>query len=189
MSAIFQGHWMRTRTFCPGCGGYRDIEDGHRVCTFCEYLEEQRDSANLMLAHELAPRSFHVDGIAFAITFGTEQGNIVAGVDVADPRYQLLADCLTVIWKLRPVELLESLCDYRTVTVGGEFYTITYGDDPDHGEGDPLDVNIFDGDSEINVPTVFFSAVVVEVAKIHLQAAGQVPWVATLSPAAKAKIS
>ena len=102
----------------------------------------------------------------------------------------LLADCLTVTWNLKPVELLESLCDHRIVTVGGEFYTITYGDDPDHGEGDPSGVNIFDGETELNVPSVFFSAVVAEVARIHLQTAGHVhfPWLATLSPAAKAKI-
>jgi hypothetical protein len=181
---------MRTRTFCPGCGGYRDIEDGHRVCTFCEYLDEQRDSANLMLAHELAPRSFHVDRIAFTITFAVEQGHIAASVDVTDARYQLLADCLTVIWKLKPVELLESLCDHRIVTVGRDFYTITYGDDPEHGDGDTSGVNIFDGESEINLPSDFFSAVIVEMARIHLQTAGQVqfPWLTTLSPAAKAKI-
>ena len=182
---------MRTRTFCPGCGGYRDIEDGHRVCTFCEYLDEQRGSAKLVLAHELAPCSFRVNGIAFVITFGTEQGYIGADVDVADARYRLLADCLTVSWKLKPSELLESLCDHRAVTVGGEFYTITYGDDPDHGEGDPSDVNIFDGETELNVPAVFFSAVVVELARIHLRAAGhgQFPWFSSLSTAAKTKIS
>lgn len=182
---------MRTRTFCPGCGGYRDVEDGHRACTFCEYLDDQRDGAHQMLPRELAARRFSVDGVVFTIAFAMEQGRIVASVDVADRRYQLFADCLTVTWKLRPVELLESLCDHRVVTVGGEFYTITYGNDPDHGEGDPSGVNISDGETEFNAPSVFFAAVVVEVARIHLRAAGQVhfPWFSALSPAAKTKIA
>lgn len=161
------------------------------MCTFCEYLDEQRDGTKQMLPSGLAARSFSVDGIVFTIVFGVEQGYIVASIDVGNPGYQLLADCLTVTWNLKPVELLESLCDGRIVTVGGEFYTITYSDDPDHGEGDPSGVNIFDGETELTVPSVFFSAVVAEVARIHLQTAGQVhfPWLATLSPAAKAKIA
>lgn len=32
---------MKTRAYCPGCGEYRDIEDGHEACLFCEYLEEK----------------------------------------------------------------------------------------------------------------------------------------------------
>lgn len=32
---------MKTRAYCPGCGEYRDIEDGHETCLFCEYLEEK----------------------------------------------------------------------------------------------------------------------------------------------------
>jgi hypothetical protein len=182
---------MRTRTFCPGCGGYRDVEDGHRVCTFCEYLDDQRESAHQKLPRELAARRFSVDGVVFTIAFAMEQGRIVAIVDVDDRRYQLFADCLTVTWKHRPVELLESLCNHRVVTVGGEFYTITYGNDPDHGDGDPSGVKISDGETEFNVPSVFFAAVVVEVARIHLRAAGQVhfPWFSALSPAAKAKIA
>jgi len=30
---------MKTRAYCPGCSEYRDIEDGHETCLFCEYLE------------------------------------------------------------------------------------------------------------------------------------------------------
>ena len=31
---------MKTRAYCPGCCEYRDIEDGHEICLFCEYLEQ-----------------------------------------------------------------------------------------------------------------------------------------------------
>ncbi len=35
------GSGMKTRAYCPGCGEYRDIADGHETCLFCEYLEEK----------------------------------------------------------------------------------------------------------------------------------------------------
>ncbi len=180
---------MRTRTFCPGCGGYRDIEDGHRVCTFCEYLDEQRDPARA-LSRELLPRSLNIEGVDLVISFSIEQGSVVAIIEAADPRYRLLADCLTVTWKLKPAALLESLCDHRAVTVGGEFYTITYGDDPEHGEGGAAAVTIFDGETERVVPVTLFSAVVIAVARLHLQLAGEAhfSWMVTLSPAAKMKL-
>lgn len=178
---------MRTRTFCPGCGGYRDIEDGHRVCAFCEYLD---DAAKRTLPHILAPRHFTVDGVIFTMTFVTEQGYVVAAIDVGDPACRLLAECLTIAWKLRPVDLLESLCDHRAVTVGEEFCTIIYGDDPDNDEGNPSGVTIVDGENELSVPVAFFTALVLQMAKTHLQAAGRVhfPWIGALSPAAMEKI-
>ena len=174
---------MKTRTFCPSCGGYRDIEDGHRICTFCEYIDEQRDSAKT-LPDQMLPRRFSVDEVSFTISFGTEQDHVVASVDADDPHYQLLADCLTAAWKRKPVELLESLCDHRALTVG--IYAIMYGVAP---ERDPSNVSISDGATEIDVPAVFFSAVVVEVARLHLRAAGAMPWLTTLSSAARARIS
>ncbi|WP_147413621.1 hypothetical protein [Pseudorhodoplanes sinuspersici] len=157
------------------------------MCTFCEYLDEQRDSAKQMLPRERAARDFSVDGVVFTVAFDVEPAHIVVTIDGAHPGFQLLADALTVLWKLRPAELLESLCDHRVV--GGAFYTITY-DDPDHGENGPSDVTIIDGETELNVPSAFFSAVVVELARIHLQAVGKIrfPWFDALSAAAKAKI-
>jgi len=180
---------MKTRSFCPSCGGYRDIEDGHRVCTFCEYLDEQRGHAKT-LPRELSPRRFSIDGVAFIVSFCIEQDQIGVAIDAADPHYELLADCLTIAWKLKPVELLESLCDHRVVTVGGEFYTITFGGDPESSDGDPSDVTICDGETELNVPAAFFAAVVVAMAKIHLKTAGRAhfPWFAKLSPEAMQKI-
>lgn len=181
---------MRTRTFCPSCGGYRDIEDGHRVCTFCEYLDEQRGDAKEILSDKLAPRTFSVDGVTFTVSFGVELEHVVASLGVSDPRYNFLAYCLTTTWKLEPLKLLESLCDHRAVQVG-EFYRITYGDDPDHGEGNPLDVNILDDADELDVPSAFFSEVVIQMAKLHLQVVGPIhfPWFPELSAAAKTKIS
>ena len=181
---------MKTRTFCPGCGGYRDIEDGHRVCTFCEYIDEQRDGAKALSRQTLQHR-FSIDGVGFIISFGIEQGHLAVSIATDEPRYELLADGLTAAWKLRPVELLESLCDHRAVPVGGEFYTITYDDDPERKEDQAPDVIVFGGDAEVRVPSALFSAVVVEVARFHLRApdAAYFPWLTRLSSAARARIS
>jgi|GEM_PF-7118117 len=180
---------MKTRTFCPSCGGYRDIEDGHRVCTFCEYLDEQRDSAKA-LPRELSPCRLNIDGKIFIISFCIEQDQIGIVIDTSDPHYELLADCLTIVWKLKPVELLESLCDHRVVTVGGKLYTITFDDDPEPGESDRSLVTICDDETELTMPTAFFSAVVQEMVRSHFQVAGRAhfPWLTKLSSSARARL-
>lgn len=137
---------------------------------------------------QLTPRTFSVDDVPFTVTFGTEGAYVVATLHAGDPKYALLADSLTSAWKLFPVDLVESLCDRRFVRVG-EFYSIVYGDADDGA--DPNVVSILDDDGELDVPTDFFSAVAVGLAKAHLAVVGQehFPWFNRLTPAAKAKIT
>jgi hypothetical protein len=137
------------------------------------------------MAH--AAHSFTVVETSFTVTFSEEGAHIVATLTADDPRYDLMAECITVAWRLVPVELLESLCDRRLVQVG-EFYRITYGD----GEDVPSDqVNIFDGEAQMDVGSAFFAAVVTSMTKAHLRLVGKshFPWFERLTSAAKNTIS
>jgi hypothetical protein len=137
------------------------------------------------MAH--AAHAFSVEGTSFTVTFSEEGAHVVATLTADDPHYDLMAECITVAWKLMPVELLESLCDNRLVQVG-EFYRVTHGD----GEDVPVgQVNIFDGEAEMDVASAFFAAVVTSMAKAHLRLVGKshFPWFDRLSPAAENTVS
>lgn len=135
------------------------------------------------------PHSFRLDDASFTIRFETEGAHSVAVLIAHEPRFDLLTACLTTLWKLQPVLLLESLADHRPVTFG-EFYTILYGEDiDDRPNGAASMVLVHDGEQEISLREDFFSAIVRELARTHIGLVGEenLPWVQRLSPAARSR--
>ncbi|MBS2033590.1 hypothetical protein JST97_01275 [bacterium] len=134
---------------------------------------------------KLTPVEFQVEGVAFQVTFGVEVDYVVATLH-APEEYRLLGSVLTMAWKLAPVQLLEGLLDSQPLS-RGEFFTISYNEDPNDPE-EPVGVNIYEDEEHLNLSRSFFREVVLELAYAHLDLVGEehFPWYEDLSPEVRA---
>ena len=112
----------------------------------------------------LIPFESSVEGVPFTVTFAMELDYVVATLN-APAGCELLGSVLTMAWKLAPVQLLKGLVDSRPLSCG-EFFTISYNDDPNDPE-EPVGVNLYEDENHLNLSRSFFTAVVLMLASAY----------------------